>query len=355
MTTARRQSGLSIVEVMVGLMVGSLVTLAAWGSVMFYESNRRTGMSGNSALENALATALTIQRDVKAAGLGFVSAGRVACERINVYHDGVTRADGDPFGPVSIRDGGAQSDEITVAYGNSILGSAPLQVTANMSAPSDPIRVGTAGNVAAGEMVLVAGTNSAQPCTLMEVTQATPTSFGVDLSRSASVWNPGSPESAFSNAQAYPANSGVIRTGALSWVTYRINNARHLEVVDNLTGEANTLAENIVLLKAQYGVSNGIAPQIEQWISATDVWAPPLDAAHMAALRAVRIVVVGRAPQREKPAVADGPCDATTAAPEAWADGPTLDLSADPDWQCYRYKTLMLTIPLKNIIFGGQA
>jgi type IV pilus assembly protein PilW len=64
---------------------------------------------------------------------------------------------------------------------------------------------------------------------------------------------------------------------------------------------------------------------------------------------------VGRAPQREKPTVADGPCDATTTAPQAWADGPALDLSADPDWQCYRYKTLMLTIPLKNIIFGGQA
>ena len=46
--------------------------------------------------------------------------------------------------------------------------------------------------------------------------------------------------------------------------------------------------------------------------------------------------------------------DATPAAPTAWAGGPALDLTADPDWQCYRYKTLLLTIPLKNMIFGGQ-
>jgi Tfp pilus assembly protein PilW len=33
---ARRQAGISIIEMMVGLMVGTLVTLSAWGTVMFY-------------------------------------------------------------------------------------------------------------------------------------------------------------------------------------------------------------------------------------------------------------------------------------------------------------------------------
>ena len=104
---ARTQAGLSIVEVMVGLMVGILVTLSAWGSVMFYEANRRSGVGGNSALENAMATASAIQRDVKAAGLGFVFAGIPACGRINVFHDGVATADGSAIAPVTIVDGGA--------------------------------------------------------------------------------------------------------------------------------------------------------------------------------------------------------------------------------------------------------
>src|SRR5262245_7202228 len=85
---ARWQAGLSIVEVMVGLMVGILVTLSAWSSVMFYEANRRSSMGGNSALENGLASALTIQRDAKAAGLGFVFAGQSACQTLNAYYNG---------------------------------------------------------------------------------------------------------------------------------------------------------------------------------------------------------------------------------------------------------------------------
>jgi type IV pilus assembly protein PilW len=351
----RTQAGLSIVEVMVGLMVGTLVTLAAWGSVMFYEANRRTGMGGNSALENGLATALTIQRDAKSAGLGFVFAGQSVCQTLNAYYDGAATADSAAFAPVSVVDGGAGSDEISIAYADSILGGAPVKMISGMTDAGDLIKVNSTANLAAGDMILVASTSPAQPCTLMEVTQAVTAGFGTDLTHAGSTWNPGSPGAAFSNAPAYGANSSVIRTGRLTWVTYRVNADRHLEVVDNLTGAVDTLAENIVFLKAQYGVSNGITQQIEQWVPATDAWAPPLDNAHVAALRAVRIAVVARAPHREKPTVANGPCDATQEAPEAWAGGPAIDLSGDPDWQCYKYKTLLLTIPLKNMIFGGQS
>jgi type IV pilus assembly protein PilW len=352
---ARAQAGLSIVEVMVGLMVGILVTLAAWGSVMFYEANRRTSMGGNSALENALATALTIQRDAKSAGLGFVFAGQSVCQTLNAYYNGATTADGATFAPVSVVDGAAGPDQISVAYASSILGGAPVKMISGMSDADDMIKVNSTGSLASGDMILVAPTTPTQPCTLMQVTQAVTAGFGTDLTRSAGMWNPGSPDAAFTDAPAYGANSSVIRTGPLTWVTYRISAQRHLEVVDNLTGAVDTVAENIVFLKAQYGVSNGVAPQIEQWVAATDAWAPPLDNPHVAALRAVRIAVVARAPHREKPTVANGPCDATPAAPQTWTGGPVIDLSADPDWQCYKYKTLLLTIPLKNMIFGGQS
>ncbi len=352
---ARAQAGLSIVEVMVGLMVGILVTLSAWGSVMFYEANRRTSMGGNSALENGLASALTIQRDAKTAGLGFVFAGQSACQTLNAYYNGVTTADARRFAPVSVEDGGAASDKISVAYARSILGGAPVKMISPMADAGDLIKVNSTGNLAAGDMILVAPTSPDQPCTLMQVTGAATAGFGTDLTRAANMWNPASPATAFTNAPAYTANSSVIRTGPLTWVTYQISAQRHLEVVDNLTSAVDTLAENIVFLKAQYGVSNGVSPQIEQWVSATDAWAPPLDNPHIAALRAVRIAVVARAPHREKPSVAHGPCDATTVAPQTWVGGPAVDLSADPNWQCYKYKTLLLTIPLKNMIYGGDA
>lgn len=352
---ARRQAGLSIVEVMVGLMVGILVTLSAWGSVMFYEANRRTGVGGNSALENAMATALSIQRDVKAAGLGFVFAGQPACGTINVYHDGVATADGSSIAPVTIVDGAAASDQISVAYSGSILGGAPVQTIAAMADPGDLVRVNSTGTISAGDMVLIASALSTDPCTLAQVTSTTAAAFGTEITRAAGEWNPDNPGATFANAPSYGASSNVIRADGFTWVTYRLNANAELEVVNNLTGQVDTLAENVVMLKAQYGTSNGMTPQIEQWTDAIDAWAPPLDAAHVQAVRAIRIVVVARAPHREKASAGGGPCDATTAAPAVWPDGPALDLSADPDWQCYRYKTLLLTIPLKNMIFGGQA
>jgi type IV pilus assembly protein PilW len=352
---ARTQAGLSIVEVMVGLMVGILVTLSAWGSVMFYEANRRSGVGGNSALENAMASALAIQRDVKAAGLGFVFAGMPACGTMNVFHDGVATADGSAIAPVTIVDGGAASEQISVAYSGSILGGAPVQTIAAMANPGDLIRVNSTGTVSAGDMVLIASALSTEPCTLAQVTTATAAAFGTELTRAAGRWNPANPGGTFANAPSYGASSSVIRADGFTWVTYRISNNAQLEVVNNVTSQVDVLAENVVLLKAQYGTSNGSTPQIEQWTNATEAWAPPLDAAHVQAVRAIRIVVVARAPHREKPSAGSGPCDATTVAPTAWPGGPAIDLSADPDWQCYRYKTLMLTIPLKNMIFGGQA
>ena len=240
---ARAQAGLSIVEVMVGLMVGILVTLAAWGSVMFYEANRRTSMGGNSALENALATALTIQRDAKSAGLGFVFAGQSVCQTLNAYYNGATTADGASFAPVSVVDGGAGSDQISVAYASSILGGAPVKMISGMSDADDMIKVNSTGSLASGDMILVAPTTPTQPCTLMQVTQAVTAGFGTDLTRSAGMWNPGSPDAAFTEAPAYGANSSVIRTGPLTWVTYRISAQRHLEVVDNLTGAVDTVAD----------------------------------------------------------------------------------------------------------------
>jgi type IV pilus assembly protein PilW len=353
MLHAREQSGLSIVEVMVGLMVGTLITLSAWGSVMFYEANRRAAVGGNSALENALATALAIQRDVKSAGLGFIITGTPACTTINVFHDGATVADGAPLAPVAIDDGGAGSDQISVAYSGSILGGAPVQMIATLGDPADPIRVNTTGTITSGNLVLVASANSADPCTLMQASLATVAGFGTEIARTEGEWNPGDPGSAFTNAPRYAANSNVIRADAFTWVTYRVSNA-NLEVVNNLTGAVDVLAENVVLLKAQYGTSSGAAPHIEQWTSATDAWVAPLDAPHISAVRAIRILVVARSAHRERPSQGSA-CDATSSAPSGWPGGAAVDLSADPDWQCYRYKRLLLTIPLKNVIFGGQA
>jgi type IV pilus assembly protein PilW len=37
----------------------------------------------------------------------------------------------------------------------------------------------------------------------------------------------------------------------------------------------------------------------------------------------------------------------------AWSGG-TFDLSADPNWQCYRYRVFETTVPLRNWIWKSS-
>ena len=64
-----------------------------------------------------------------------------------------------------IVDGGAGSDQVSVAYSGSILGGAPVfrSTIATMGSPGDLIRIGTTGNLTAGNLMLVASPNGASP------------------------------------------------------------------------------------------------------------------------------------------------------------------------------------------------
>ena len=136
-------------------------------------------------------------------------------------------------------------------------------------------------------------------------------------------------------------------------MTYRVAGG-NLEAVNVVTNAVEVVASNVVMLKAWYGTSNGAISRIEQRVPATGAWASPLDALHINAIRAIRIAAVARSQHPEKPSVLGGTCDATTVAPASWPDGPTLDLSSDSSWRCYRYRVLTLVIPLKNVIFGAS-
>jgi type IV pilus assembly protein PilW len=351
----RAQRGFSLVELMVGLLISLLVGLVVYGTTIFMDAQRRTMMTGNTAFENALAGLYTIQHEVKGAGLGSLQNGQVPCLTLNAYRGGATIADSAPVAPVAIQPGATakESDTITVLGGSAIVGAVPLTLLTPMADAAATLTVQTNTLIANGHLVVDANPGGGAPCTLMHVTKVTDTGFGIDVEHAAaqSTWNPASPVTAFATAPAYPAGSLVLDIGALQWTRYRVLNG-NLEALDVPTGAAAQVADNVVMLKAWYGVTNGTTAEIAQWVPATDSWAEPLNGTHINAIRAVRIAIVARAAQRERPAVAGTACDTTTAAPTSWPDGPAIDLSSDPDWKCYRYRTFGLVVPLKNLLFG---
>jgi len=112
----------------------------------------------------------------------------------------------------------------------------------------------------------------------------------------------------------------------------------------------NVISDGIALLKAEYGIDTTV-PQD----GIVDVWNKTLPANVMTVL-AVRIALVTRSAQPEKPSILGGACDTTTVFPASTlATAATLDLSgnvglaAGDDWKCYRYKTFENTVSLRNV------
>lgn len=128
-----------------------------------------------------------------------------------------------------------------------------------------------------------------------------------------------------------------------------VNGHQEAQLVSDVNG---VISDGIVLMKAEYGTdanSNGVIDAGE-WSQA----AP----ANVLSVYAVRIAVVARSAQPEKPSVAGGACDTTTVSPP-WIDSAAVPLNlsgnvglaAGDDWKCYRYKTFENTVPLRNVVW----
>jgi type IV pilus assembly protein PilW len=154
--------------------------------------------------------------------------------------------------------------------------------------------------------------------------------------------------------------------------TYSVNANGQLQVVNaqaGTTASTEVLVADVVKLHAQYGVSSAVGVQdIQKWVEPvaggtyeTNWNEGNLDADKVTRIKAVRLAIVMRSPRLEA-GVVTGTC--TTAGgvvnngPCAWEDtvaspAPQIDLSADANWQRYRYRVFQTIVPVRNIISAG--
>ena len=126
--------------------------------------------------------------------------------------------------------------------------------------------------------------------------------------------------------------------------------------------DAVAIADGIVNMQVQYGISTTAQTrEVSSWVNANGSWAAP-SAADMGRIKALRVAVVARSQLKEKDPVTgiEMTCANTsgtnTNGPCAWRDtttspAPTIDLSADPDWQRYRYRVYETIVPLRNVMW----
>jgi len=344
------QRGVGLVQVMVGIALSLVVTLAIYQIFAGFDRQRRTTVGAASAQQAGALGLFLIGRELRMAGWGIAVPEGLSCSNVFTYQLAPNGTQG-PMAdvlpmPVTITEGGAgQSDRITISGGNSERGSAPVELQNQMLDALSDLAVVTTMGFNQGDFVWLAESDR---CTLMEIT-------GVDaiaqrIAHAPSTFNP--PASYASAAQwpGYSQAARIFNMGRMERHTYEIIDS-DLHITRSAGGAApvSEIAVNdVVDLQAQYGLSVTRAAQdITAWLDGSAVSGRDADR-----IKAIRVALVTRSNQIEKPDAVTGTCRTTTAAPTTWPGGPVVDLSADALWTCYRYRVYQTIIPLTNVLWA---
>jgi len=192
--------------------------------------------------------------------------------------------------------------------------------------------------------------DATKPCvvrTVTAVTDATDTSSQMLAFASSGTYNGG----AFTNTPAFSADPGKDRIaliGDLHWSRYSVSSGK-LILERPLDGTSATLMRNVVAFKVQYGITGTGAGDttLAGWQEATGTDFAAISGATVERVRALRIGLVTRSPQREK-ADSSGNCTASTAKPTLFGSTVEPDVT---DWQCWRFRSAVVVVPLRNFVW----
>jgi len=339
-----RGRGLSLVELMVGLVVALLVGLAAVGSTTMFTAAQRQSIGAGGSLINASTALGALRDDVSVAGLGFFGDSRYLCNRLNLGSGLAVVQDGVAFTPLRVtRDG--MNDRIDVVYGTQVASGA--NVLLNTASTGADAELRSFLPVSVGQAVLLAPAVPGDPCVVRTVTTVTDSTVD-DPQRLAFAATGEHNQAVFTTPVTYPDRGRVALLGQLRWARYRLQGT-DLRLERPLAGDPAVMVRNVMAFRAQYGITSAVAGStgLQAWQGATGGFAN-LDATTLPRVRALRIGLVTRSPQAEKPNAA-GVCEATTAMPALFGEAVTADVT---DWRCYRYRTAVAVVPLRNLVMG---
>ena len=361
-----RQDGFTLVELMVGLLLGMLTVLVITQVLALAEGKKRSVTMGSDAQVNGALSLFTLQGDIQMAGYGAtVSTDALGCVVKNKF-DSSAAASTFTLAPVVIADGaGDGPDTITVLQGRTSGFSAPMILTEDHPQTTEYFMVASAfGAVVSNMMIAVPKVQDVNNwCTLFSVTNDT-SNVATTLSTTriphvagtSGKWN----QSSIFPTTGYASGSYVLNMGSMVYRSYSVDSSFNLSVTElsPTTGASNAqeLYPQIVNLQAMYGKDTNNDGVVDTY----DTTTPTTNAGWMQVL-AIRVAVVARSNQYEKELI-------TTSAPQ-WDVGAASTISAAtacgsskcialkvshvPDWQHYRYKVYDTVIPLRNVLWNS--
>jgi type IV pilus assembly protein PilW len=361
MKTLRRHrpaQGFSLIEIMVGVVIGLIAILVVYQVFAASEGIKRNTTSVGDAQQNGLLSSFVLGIELANAGNGVASAARDlgACPGALDF-----ASTWRPI-PVMIEDGGGDSlpDKFTVNYSvsNAVIAPAPFTATAASTADY-PVQSPTGFQVN-DLIVAIGGTPTASGCAASKVTGVTvPDINGVvvvshtapgviaTFGNGASLFNMG-PAGGVQKVRYEVTATNVLRSTALLKADGTPN--------DGTSPEPNPLASNVVNMKLQYGIDTD-GSGVLVWVNAsTAPWRTgdlmlatvPTDLiAQLKTLKAIRIGIVVRGEQWDKDLLV----------PATWKlfGGHPLGYegSFPPANGNFRYRTYETVIPIRNELWNA--
>lgn len=354
--------GVTLIELMVGLVIGMIATLIVAQVLRVAEAQKRSTIEGSDAQVNGALSLYALQRDISMAGYGIAAVpSDLGCDTHGAGGKTWTLA------PVVITDGGASGapDTILVTTAVNPTGvSIPTVLAAAATSTATDFQVSTIAAFQPGDQVIAVPTaiDANNWCSLFSV--ASTTTVGTTLHLIASTatgpgqWSP----TGVLPAAGYANGSYLIDVGHLEQHRYSVDTARFMlqqataTTTDTGTmGAASDLYPNIVNLQAMYGKDTDGDKAVDTYDTTT-----PTSPAGWSQVRTIRVAVVARSGQFEK--------DVVTSTAPLWNVGGTtnpvagavpcgasqcLSLSVQnvPNWQHYRYKVYDMVIPMRNLLW----
>ena len=350
--------GFTLVEIMVGMVIGMLGLIIMMQVFSLSESQKLSTTGGGDALSNGMIALYGLQRDIRQAGYGASDPSLLGCNLL--LRAGVTL---NTMAPVtidhpSITGQDANTDTLLIIYGNPNnspqgVGITTQPASAGGAVSPDIYAVATPSAFTPGNQVVATPLNRATPCNLSMTGVA---SVGVGAPSNVIV-TAGTGVAGMSSGNLFNLGSApkvlayAIRSGNLTVCDYLVNDC------GNAANNSNTsiwvpISSNIVSIKAEYGRDTS-AP-MDAIVDVFNTTAPAT-ACDYARISSIGIAIVARNANFEKAAV-------TSAAPSWQGDtsnngaatlANNINLSAITNWQNYRYSVLQTIVPMRNLVWQG--
>lgn len=330
------EAGYSLVEMMVGIVIGLLGMLVIGQVLSISQDTNRTTAAGGDAKQNGALALLAIERDIRQSGYGMNVAQVLGCA-VSGTESSTGRVVSFLFVPSRITQGlDTAPDVIQLTYSNASMITSPSALLQNMvNADSDYVVTNRFGYTVGDVLV---GSATGMNCDLSQATATPGSPYQNNITHAAT--------GRFRGGLTYSVGAQIFNMGRNPISNrYSIVDGG-LQVYSEFTGETLLVADGVVDLQADYGINvdgdtgNTVdayrnTPDLNgNGVVSWDEWEKVM---------AVRVGIVSRSGKRETEAV-------TTNLP-TWTGGTFSNVGNLSDWQHYRYQVFETTVVLRNMLW----